>query len=120
MRTLLLRGGFLLGFSVEALGHSPMTGAVWEDFAFTEIAKWLSLYRPEWTLWFYRDQRQREADFLVQGPWHEIRALDAKWSETPRGDAGCGHFPRDDEPSARRTTSSRLRLRCGCVSYLSR
>jgi len=78
---------FLLGMSAEALGSSPLTGPLWENLVFTEISKWLSLHRPEWTLWFYRDQEQREADFLVQGPGHRVRVLDAKWSETPRSDA---------------------------------
>lgn len=68
-------------------GGSPLTGQVWENFVFTELTKWLNLSRPEWTLWFYRDQQQREADFLIQGPWHKIRVLDAKWSETPRTDS---------------------------------
>jgi hypothetical protein len=64
-----------------------MTGQVWENFVFIELDKWLQLSHPEWTLWFYRDQQQREADFLIQGPWHRIRVLDAKWSETPRTDS---------------------------------
>ena len=78
---------FLLGLSTEALGSSPVTGAVWENFVFGELVKWLHLFRPEWTIWFYRDRQQREADFLIQGPWHRISVLDAKWSEAPRTDA---------------------------------
>ncbi len=35
-------------------------------------------------MWFYRDQQNREADFLIQGPYEHIRLLDAKWSEIPR------------------------------------
>jgi predicted AAA+ superfamily ATPase len=78
---------FLLGLSPGALGDSPLTGPVWENLVFTELSKWLNLVRPEWTIWFYRDQQQREADFLIQGPWHRVRLLDAKWSETPRTDS---------------------------------
>jgi len=81
---------FLLGMTPEALGSSPLTGAIWETFVFGEIRKWLSCYRPEWTVWFYRDQEQREADFLVQGPAHHVRILDAKWAEEPRLDAFAG------------------------------
>lgn len=78
---------FLLGMSPESLGPSALTGAVWENFVFAELSKWIALYQPEWTLWFYRDQQQREADFLIQGPWDRVRVLDAKWSEAPREDA---------------------------------
>jgi hypothetical protein len=74
---------FLLGVTPEALGASPLTGALWENLVFSELATWLDYFRPEWTLWFYRDQQQHEADFLVQGPWNRIRVLDAKWSENP-------------------------------------
>jgi hypothetical protein len=73
--------------SPEGLGRSPLTGALWENLVFTELAKWLSLFRPEWTIWFYRDQEQREADFLIQGPWNRLRILDAKWAETPPASA---------------------------------
>lgn len=78
---------FLLGMTAESLASSPLIGAIWENFVFSEITKWLGCYRPEWSVWFYRDQEQREADFLVQGPAHRIRILDAKWSELPRRDA---------------------------------
>jgi predicted AAA+ superfamily ATPase len=78
---------FLLGMSAEALPESPLCGAIWENFVFGELAKWTALHRPEWTLWFYRDQQQREADFVLQGPWHRVRIADAKWAETARSDA---------------------------------
>lgn len=78
---------FLLGLSPEALGNSPLTGAVWENFVLIELVKWLALYHPEWTLWFYRDQQNREADFVLQGPFERIRLMDAKWAEMPKSDA---------------------------------
>ena len=78
---------FLLGFSSDALGNSPLTGAVWENFVLNELSKWLALHHPEWMLWFYRDQQNREVDFLLQGSFENIRLLDAKWTETPRSDA---------------------------------
>lgn len=74
---------YLLGVDADSLGPSALTGAIWENFVFTELHKLLTLHHPEWTLWFYRDQQNREADFLVQGPHHRIRVLDAKWSELP-------------------------------------
>lgn len=75
---------FLLGLHADSFGSSPLTGPVWENFVLSELCKCLDLTHPEWTLWFYRDQQNREADFLIQGPYEYIRLLDAKWSETPR------------------------------------
>lgn len=75
---------FLLGLAPESLGSSPLAGPVWENFVFIELTKWLDLEHPDWTLWFYRDQQNREADFLVQGPFDRVRIMDAKWSEMPR------------------------------------
>ncbi len=74
---------FLLGLSGESLINSTLIGKVWENFVHSEISKWLSNYRPEWSLWFYRDQQNREADFIIQGPNDKIRIFDAKWSEMP-------------------------------------
>ena len=81
---------FLLGLSPDSFGRSPLTGLVWENFVLTELSKWRDLSHPEWSLWFYRDQRNREADFLIQGPYDHIRLLDAKWSETPRRQSFAG------------------------------
>ena len=81
---------FLLGLSPDSFGRSPLTGPVWENFVLTELSKWRDLSHPEWSLWFYRDQRNREADFLIQGPYDHIRLLDAKWSETPRRQSFAG------------------------------
>ena len=81
---------FLLGLSPDSFGRSPLTGPVWENFVLTELRKWCDLSHPEWSLWFYRDQHNREADFLIQGPYDHIRLLDAKWSETPRSQSFAG------------------------------
>ena len=78
---------FLLGANAGDLGPSPLTGAIWENFVFTELRTWLDLARPDWSLWYYRDQQNREADFLIQGPYESIRLLDAKWTESPRRQA---------------------------------
>ena len=75
---------FLLGINADDLGRSPLTGPIWENFVCAELRTRLDLGRPEWSLWFYRDQQNREADFLVQGPYERIRLLDAKWAEAPR------------------------------------
>lgn len=78
---------FLLGLSPESIGSSALTGAVWENFVLVELATWLALYHPEWSLWFYRDQQNREADFLVQGPFQHVRIIDAKWAEMPKAES---------------------------------
>jgi len=78
---------FLLGLSPESIGSSALTGAVWENFVLVELATWLALYHPEWSLWFYRDQQNREADFLVQGPFEHVRIMDAKWAEMPKAES---------------------------------
>lgn len=77
---------FLLGMSAESLPNSPLRGAIWENFVAVELRKWIDLYQPEWTLWFYRD-RSLEADFVVQGPYSRTRVLDAKWAEIPRDES---------------------------------
>ena len=73
---------FLLGMDDLAIEASPLTGRVWENFVFSELRSHLALEHPAWSLWFYRDQQNREADFLIQGPFDHIRLADAKWSET--------------------------------------
>ena len=78
---------FLLGIGADDLGRSPLTGPIWENFVCGELRTRLRLTRPDWSLWFYRDQQNREADFLIQGPYERIRLLDAKWAETARGGA---------------------------------
>ncbi len=74
---------FLLGMTKESVNNSSLIGHIWENFVLNEISKWVDLYHPEWSVWFYRDQQNREADFLVQGPYERIRLLEAKWSEVP-------------------------------------
>ena len=78
---------FLLGIGADDLGRSPLTGPIWENFVCAELRTRLQLTRPDWSLWFYRDQQNREADFLIQGPYERIRLLDAKWAETARSGA---------------------------------
>jgi len=87
---------FLLGLNRTAIGSSTLTGAIWENLVFLELKKWLDLKHPNWTLWFYRDQQNREVDFLVQGPYEKISLIDAKWSENPKETA----FNRLEEVSA--------------------
>ncbi len=73
---------FLLGMDDLAIETSPLTGRVWENLVLSELRAHLALEHPDWSLWFYRDQQNREADFLIQGPFDHIRLAEAKWSET--------------------------------------
>lgn len=54
-----------------------------------ELRKYHQLYHPEATLFFYRDQQNKEVDFL----WSrggDIVLLQAKWTEHPqRADTGA-------------------------------
>lgn len=78
---------FLLGLTEESLASSTLVGAVWENYVRSEIAVWIELHHPEWSLWFYRDQQNREADFLIQGPFDHVRIVDAKWAEIPKAES---------------------------------
>ncbi|MCY4345147.1 MAG: ATP-binding protein [Gammaproteobacteria bacterium] len=73
---------FLLGMDDLAIEASALTGRVWENLVLSELRTHLALEHPDWGLWFYRDQQNREADFLIQGPFDRVRLADAKWSET--------------------------------------
>jgi predicted AAA+ superfamily ATPase len=80
---------FLLGVSPDNWNSSPFVGAIWETFVLAELRKYHQLYHPEATLFFYRDQQNKEVDFL----WSrggDIVLLQAKWTEHPqRADTGA-------------------------------
>ncbi len=72
---------YLLGLNEKTLGESYLKGAIWETFIFAELRKYLSLHKPEASLWFYRDQ-QREVDFVIDYG-SKIHLLESKWKELP-------------------------------------
>ncbi|MBX7117046.1 MAG: ATP-binding protein [Myxococcaceae bacterium] len=74
---------FFLGLTQAALSQSALVGAVWENFVHRELSIHLHNRHPERSLWFYRDQQNREVDFIVQGPFDHLRLIDAKWAEIP-------------------------------------
>ena len=47
--------------SAEELLNSPMLGAIWETFIFSELRK---KYFGAWDIWFWRDRQGIEVDFL--------------------------------------------------------
>ncbi len=68
--------------SVTELLDSPLRRAVWETFVFSELRKKQLFAEGAWDIWYWRDQRGTEADFLIpQGG--RYRLTEAKWSESP-------------------------------------
>jgi len=73
---------FLLGLNKDALAASPFLGSVWETLLFSELRKINSCLSEPVNLWYYRDQRAREIDFLIESGG-VISFLECKWKETP-------------------------------------
>ena len=74
---------FLVGVHPGNLDTSPFVGAIWESFVFAELRKYQQLYHPRAALFFYRDQHNREVDFLWSSAGHLV-LLEANWTETIR------------------------------------
>lgn len=73
----------LLGIiSSEELLRSPLAGSVWETFVFSEIRKRQTLVLGKWEVFFWRDLRGLEADFLIhRGGRFEL--IETKLSQNP-------------------------------------
>ena len=76
---------YLLNLTPATLPTSPLLGALWETFVFAELRKLVSLQDEPATLWFYRDQRAREIDFVIDSGGR-LSFIEAKWQEHPRYD----------------------------------
>lgn len=76
---------YLLNLTERTLASSPLLGAVWETFVFAELRKRLSFVERPVDLWFYRDQRAREIDFIVD-TGGRLSFLEVKWRERPTDD----------------------------------
>ncbi len=74
---------FLLGLGETDIERSAFLGQLWETFVFAELRKQNALRDRPATLWFYRDQRGREIDFLLDSG-AVLDCLECKWSENPR------------------------------------
>lgn len=73
---------FLAGLrDLDDLYGSPLAGALWETFVFSEIRRLQMGRVGGWDLFFWRD-RTKEADFLLHRAGRFILA-DAKWTEHP-------------------------------------
>ena len=74
---------YLLNLTPATLPTSPLLGALWETFVFAELRKLVSLQDEPATMWFYRDQRAREIDFVIDSGGR-LSFIEAKWQEHPR------------------------------------
>jgi uncharacterized protein len=58
---------FLLGITEpRQLAHHPLRGALFESWVVSEVHKWFVHRGLPVRAWFYRDQRQLEANLLIQ------------------------------------------------------
>jgi predicted AAA+ superfamily ATPase len=73
---------FLLGVGVADFDRSPYRGAIFETWVYGELRKLATFVRGAPTIWFYRDQQNREADFILDRGGHAV-LLDAKLAERP-------------------------------------
>lgn len=74
---------FLLNLDERSLlGVSPIVGAVWETFVLNQIVRDLAFRTTRADVWFWRDQQQREVDFLISTSGM-LRPIEVKWSEHP-------------------------------------
>jgi len=78
----------LLGIdSAHTLSRSPFSGAIFEGFVASEIVKQQSNLGRRRELYFFRDQRGLEVDFIVPTSAQELVLIEAKASRTVRPDA---------------------------------
>ncbi len=68
--------------SVEQLQKSPMVGAIWETYVFSELRKRAFFQHGKWNLWYWRDNRGLEVDFLKHQGGH-FGLIECKFSEVP-------------------------------------
>jgi uncharacterized protein len=73
----------LLGIdSASALSRSPFSGAIFEGFVASEIVKQQPILGRRRELYFFRDQRGLEVDFIVPTSEQELVLFEAKPSRT--------------------------------------
>jgi hypothetical protein len=72
----------LLGLTQNTLGNSTFLGPVWETFVFSELRKLNAILDEPVHFWYYRDQRAREIDFLIQ-TGDILSFVECKWTEKP-------------------------------------
>jgi uncharacterized protein len=73
---------YLLAVSRDNLDRSPALGAIWENFIFAELRRYLHWFALPYRAYYYRDQQSREIDFLVDCGLI-LQLLEVKWTERP-------------------------------------
>jgi predicted AAA+ superfamily ATPase len=73
---------FLLNLDETALAASPYLGALWETLVFAEMRKLNHVLSRQVNFWYYRDQRAREIDFILE-LGGKLIFLECKWRENP-------------------------------------
>jgi len=73
---------WLLGINAPITAANPWAGALWETFAYAEMRKAIGASGANRTIYYYRDNRATEVDFVVAG--EGLRLVEAKWTELPR------------------------------------
>lgn len=68
----------LLGVTEDNLSDSPFAGSLWETLVFAELRKLSAIHGYSMHLWFYRDQQQVEADFMILSGGF-ARLIECKW-----------------------------------------
>lgn len=73
---------YLMGLGLDAVRHSPWSGALWETLVFAELRKRLSWSAAPRQLHYYRDLDGLEIDFVLQDG-ASIDLIECKWTELP-------------------------------------
>ncbi len=68
--------------TTDELTRSPLVGAIWETFCFSEMRKRLNVTAGGEEIWYWRD-RTKEVDFVIHRGGRFVLA-EAKWTETPQ------------------------------------
>jgi predicted AAA+ superfamily ATPase len=74
--------GYLCGIRHDTLAQSPFVGAYWETLVYAELRKQLAFHGMKPRLWYYRDQSQNEADFILEAG-HQLHLYECKWTSSP-------------------------------------
>jgi len=78
----------LLGIdSARALSRSPFAGAIFEGLVASEIIKQQANLGRRREIYYFRDQRGLEVDFVVPSGYHRLVLIEAKASQTVYPDA---------------------------------
>jgi predicted AAA+ superfamily ATPase len=65
--------------TADELERSPLAGAIWETFVFSELRKHEVAQRGSWSIYFFNDRR-REVDFVIDRGG-QLELYEAKWTE---------------------------------------